>query len=135
MPRYSTKSRANLATCHEDLQKVFMKVIEGFDCTIIIGHRTKEEQEEAFRTGHSKAKWGQSPHNKTPSEGVDVAPCPIDWNDRERFHLFAGYVSGIAAEMKRRGEIAKDIRWGGDWDRDTEVNDNTFDDLVHYEVV
>ena len=28
-----------------------------------------------------------------------------------------------------------DLRWGGDWDRDTEVRDNTFDDLVHFEIV
>ena len=28
-----------------------------------------------------------------------------------------------------------DIRWGGDWDRDTEVRDNKFDDLVHFEIV
>ena len=28
-----------------------------------------------------------------------------------------------------------DLRWGGDWDRDTEVRDNSFDDLVHFEIV
>jgi len=27
------------------------------------------------------------------------------------------------------------LRWGGDWDRDTEVQDNSFDDLVHFEIV
>jgi hypothetical protein len=26
------------------------------------------------------------------------------------------------------------LRWGGDWDSDTEVNDNGFDDLVHFEL-
>lgn len=26
------------------------------------------------------------------------------------------------------------LRWGGDWDSDTEVNDNSFDDLVHFEI-
>ena len=25
------------------------------------------------------------------------------------------------------------IHWGGDWDRDTEVNDQTFNDLAHFE--
>jgi len=28
-----------------------------------------------------------------------------------------------------------DLRWGGDWDGDTEVRDNGFDDLVHFEIV
>ena len=27
------------------------------------------------------------------------------------------------------------IRWGGDWDSDTQVNDNKFDDLVHFEEI
>jgi hypothetical protein len=26
------------------------------------------------------------------------------------------------------------IRWGGDWDMDTETKDNNFDDLVHFEI-
>jgi len=26
------------------------------------------------------------------------------------------------------------LRWGGDWDGDTETNDNRFDDLVHFEL-
>ena len=26
------------------------------------------------------------------------------------------------------------LRWGGDWDQDTEVKDNRFDDLGHFEL-
>ena len=26
------------------------------------------------------------------------------------------------------------IRWGGDWDSDGDINDNKFDDLVHVEI-
>ena len=26
------------------------------------------------------------------------------------------------------------IRWGGDWDMDTQTKDNKFDDLVHFEL-
>jgi len=128
MAKYSNTSRARLATCHEDLQKVFMKVIENFDCTILVGHRTKEEQDEAFRTGHSQLQWPKSKHNSLPSMAVDVAPYPIDWNDREQFHLFAGYVLGIADSMGIK------LRWGGDWDGDKDVKNNTFDDLVHFEL-
>ena len=28
-----------------------------------------------------------------------------------------------------------EIRWGGDWDSDTQVKDNKFDDLVHFELI
>lgn len=27
------------------------------------------------------------------------------------------------------------IRWGGDWDLDTDLKDNTFDDLPHFELI
>lgn len=127
MPSFSQRSISNLDSCHPDIQRLFRRVIEGFDCTVLIGHRGKDAQDEAVRTGHSKTEWPNSKHNTQPSEGVDVAPYPINWNDRERFHLFAGYVLGVAQEMGVR------IRWGGDWDRDTEVRDNSFDDLVHFE--
>lgn len=128
MASFSNTSRGKLATCHEDLQKVFMKVIEGFDCTVLCGHRTKEEQNKAYSEGNSTKKWPNSRHNTSPSEAVDVAPYPIDWEDRDRFHLFAGYVLGVAASMGIK------LRFGGDWDRDTEVDDNDFDDLVHFEL-
>ena len=59
---------------------------------------------------------------------VDVAPYPIDWEDRDRFHYFGGYVLGIAKSL------GLNIRWGGDWDQDTQTKDNKFDDLVHFEI-
>ena len=27
------------------------------------------------------------------------------------------------------------IRWGGDWDKDNELKDNGFDDLMHFELI
>jgi peptidoglycan L-alanyl-D-glutamate endopeptidase CwlK len=129
MPSFSKRSSNNLDSCDWDLQRLFRRVVKKFDCTVIVGHRTEEAQDEAFRTGHSKKEWPDSKHNTHPSIAVDVAPYPIDWNDRERFSLFAGYVLGVASEM------GINIRWGGDWDRDTQVKDNTFDDLVHFEIV
>ena len=68
-------------------------------------------------------------HNAKPSRAVDVAPYPIDWNDRERFHLFAGFVLGIAYSM----DIS--LRWGGDWNQNFEVDDNQFDDFPHFELI
>ena len=63
-----------------------------------------------------------------PSHAVDVIAWPVDWNDRERQTYFAGHVQGIALFM------GLGIRWGGDWDSDTEVKENGFDDLVHFEL-
>jgi len=128
MPRFSTKSRSKLHTCDERLVDLFNEVVKGFDCTILEGHRGKKAQNEAFNKGNSKVKFPNGKHNQSPSVAVDVAPYPIDWSDRDRFHYFSGYVLGIASQMGLK------IRWGGDWDMDTKTKDNKFDDLVHFEI-
>jgi hypothetical protein len=129
MPEFGKRSRTNLMTCDRRLQDLLGYVVEHFDCAVICGHRTREEQEKAFREGRSKARFGRSRHNTLPSKAVDVVPWPLDWSDRERFHHFAGFVLGVAATK------GIDLRWGGDWDRDTEVQENAFDDLPHFELV
>lgn len=128
MPKFSDKSYRKLLTCHSDLVDLFYTVIQHFDCTVICGHRDEEDQMKAYNSGHSKTPWPNSKHNILPSRAVDVIPYPIDWEDRERMNYFAGVVKGIASCM------GINIRWGGDWDRDTEVKDNRFDDLVHFEL-
>ena len=52
----------------------------------------------------------------------------MDWEDRERQTLFAGFVLGLARSM------GITLRWGGDWDMDFHVMDNRFDDFPHFEV-
>lgn len=131
MPSYSKKSKAILATCDERLQRVFNEVIKHFDCTITCGHRTKEEQDALYYATpkRTQVKWPNGKHNTKPSQAVDAVPCPVDWDDRERFTYFAGFVVATALSMG----IA--LRWGGDWDSDTELDDNKFDDLPHFEIV
>ena len=129
MPKYSARSQERLNTCHEDLQKVFNEVIRWIDCTILYGHRGKEEQDKFYKEGKSQKQWPNGEHNSLPSRAADVIPYPIDWGDRERMTLFAGFVLGIA---KRFGI---ELRWGGDWNRNWEVQDNVFDDLTHFELV
>jgi len=129
MPEFSDTSLARLATCDPRLQEVFHEVVRRFDCTILEGHRDKERQNRMVAEGRSKVRWPDGKHNTVPSMAVDVTPYPVVWDDRERQTLFAGYVLATAKAM----DI--DLRWGGDWDRDTEVRDNSFDDLVHFEIV
>ena len=107
---------------------MFKEVVRGFDCTIVCGHRGEEDQNEAYKRGNSKVKYPHGRHNANPSRAVDVAPYPIDWTDRDRFNYFAGYVKGVASQM------GLNIIWGGDWDNDTDLKDNGFDDLVHFEL-
>ena len=128
MPKFSKKSLSKLETCDKRLQDLFLRVVKKFDCTILEGHRSKDRQNKLFDEGKSKLKYPKGKHNSLPSKAVDVAPYPIDWNDRERFTYFAGYILGIAYQMGLK------IRWGGDWDMDTQVKDNNFDDLPHFEI-
>ena len=129
MPSFSDKSLAKLATCDPLLQRVFREAIQNFDCTILEGHRDQARQNQMVAEGKSQVRWPDGKHNTVPSCAVDVTPYPIQWEDRERQTLFAGYVLATAKAM------GISLRWGGDWDRDTEVRDNTFDDLVHFEIV
>ena len=128
MPRFGKTSRKRLKTCDEDLQALFEEVVKYFDCSVIEGHRNEARQNKAFEDGNSKVKFPNGRHNSKPSKAVDVAPYPIDWEDRERMTYFAGFVKGIAYMM------GIPIRWGGDWNNNTILKDNNFDDLPHFEL-
>ena len=128
MPRFGKRSKKQLSTCDERLQRIFKEVIKHVDCSVIEGHRGEERQNKCFKEKKSKVMFPYGKHNQYPSLAVDVAPWPIDWDDRERFTLFAGFVLGVASQLDIK------LRWGGDWDMDTEVKDNSFDDLVHFEI-
>ncbi len=126
--KFSKRSAANLAECCEELQEVFEEVLQsGFDCSILVGQRDEATQNEMFRTGRSKLAWPSSMHNTSPSFAADVAPYPIDWDDKERFIYFGGQVVGIAAAMGIK------LRWGGAWNGERN-KPGRFDDLVHFEI-
>ena len=128
MPSFGATSSGRLGTCDGRLQRLMREVVKHFDCSIICGHRGPEEQKAAFDAGNSKAQFGQSPHNPYPAKAVDALPYPVDWADKERMCYFAGFVMAIALEM----EIP--LRWGNDWDRDTDLNDNSLKDYPHFEL-
>ena len=128
MPYFSKKSLSRLDTCDDRLQKVFKEVINHIDCSILEGHRDKERQNMLYEQKRTMVKYPKGRHNADPSKAVDVVPYPIDWKDRERFHLFAGFVLGVAKAM------GINLRWGGDWDMDWTVSDNRFDDFPHFEI-
>jgi len=106
--KFSPRSQAALDTAHPDLQRLFQAVLDaGHDCTILVGHRTQEAQDECCRMGHSKTPWPTSKHNSLPSMAVDVMPCPIDWDNSVQHDEFAVQVRLIADELKIK------VRWGG----------------------
>ena len=128
MPKFGERSKNALSSCDERLIKIFDEVIKTVDCSVLEGHRGQSKQDKYYEEGKSKVKYPSGRHNKLPSMAVDVAPYPIDWDDRERFHLFAGFVLGIGKSM------GINLRWGGDWNQNWFVDDNKFDDFPHFEL-
>ena len=155
MPLYSQSSTEKLLTCHPDLVTVMLYVVEYFDNTIIYGHRSPREQFILYQKGRKydviNRKWDivnpgkvvtyldgyikLSKHNKSPSMAVDAVAYPIDWKDKKRQLYLAGYVMGVAQKLYNDGVIKHLVRCGCDWDRDTQVKDETFEDLYHFELI
>lgn len=129
MANFGAQSLAKLKQCHPNLQSLFATVIKGYDCKVTTGYRSAEEQQIAFDKGNSEKKPGESKHNIYPSIAIDVYPYPIDYDKRERFYYFAGYVLRTAEVLGIK------IRWGGDWDSDKDLYDQHLFDLVHFELV
>ena len=134
---YSEISKQRLATCHRDLRVLFAHVIQDFDTTIVCGHRDKELQDRYYREGKSKLKYPNSKHNRNPSWAVDAAPfekTKIDWTYAQML-FFAGYVKGVADRLYRIGVMSHRLRLGADWDMDNDINDETFIDIGHFELI
>ncbi len=142
MPSFGQKSRARLETCHDNLQILSREVVKHFDCSVIYGWRSSEEQARLYAQGRTmpgrivtqcdgvvKLSKHQGVDGEKPSTAVDLVPYPIDWEDEERMVYFAGFVKGVAVRMGIK------IRWGGDWNSDTETDDERFRDLPHFELV
>jgi len=126
---FNERSQTNLYTCHPDLIRLFTRVVEQFDCTVICGHRAEDAQQLAYLAKNSKLQWPDSKHNKLPSLAADVIAYPIQWGNYKLNYTFGGYVKGVASALDIK------IRWGGDWDSDWDLEDQSFNDLVHFEVL
>ena len=131
MPRFSNRSKTRLESCHPDLQRLMIEVIKQVDITVLEGFRSTDRQAELFRQGKSKLNGlpgKMSKHNYSPSKAVDVAPYPIDWQDRERFIACAYYIKATADQLGIK------VRLGADWNGDMRFTESFFD-APHVELV
>lgn len=145
MNEYGKKSQAVFNSCHPDIRLIFKRVLPNFDHSGLEGARLDETQYEYFKTGRSKLNGieDRSKHQVTEEQplsmAVDVSPYPIDFSDTHkalaRFYMFSGYVFQASEELYAEGLITHKVRWGGDWDSDKNFEDQSFDDLVHFELV
>jgi len=125
MYKFGKRSRQRLKGVDTRLINVLNELIKMMDVTIIEGVRTKERQAELLKQGATKVKYSKHMEGKA----VDLAPYPIDWENRDGFYYMGGMIRGIAKQLNLR------IRFGGDWDSDGDTKNNNFDDLVHIEIL
>lgn len=128
MTALDAKSRQRLAGAHPLLQRLFEEVARQTPIMILDSQRGREAQEKAFKAGNSKVHFGDSAHNWSPSVALDVAPKPLDWNNRAPFIALSKIVLPTAKSM------GIPIRWGGDWNMNGVLTDEKFSDLPHYEL-
>ncbi len=125
MYKFGKRSKKRLKGVDHRLIMILDELIKMMDVTIIEGLRSAERQEELLKKGATKVKYSKHMEGKA----VDLAPYPIDWEDRDTFHYMAGMVRGIGHLLNIK------VRVGADWDSDGNTKDNSFDDLVHIELV
>ena len=125
MPKFGKKSIERLEGVNPRLRLVLKELVKIMDVTIIEGVRSQERQDKLVAEGKSKTKFSKHIEGKA----VDLAPYPIDWEDRDTFYYMGGMLRGIGQQMNIP------VRYGGDWDSDGNTKDNNFDDLVHVELL
>ena len=121
--KWGNTSKDRLATCDKRLQDLANMMLERspFDLTVTCGYRTEQEQNEAYKNGKSRAKFGQSKHNVFPSKAVDICPYPINWDGKDpRWQEMA------LNAMWCSGKLGVEITWGGSF--------KSIKDLPHFEM-
>ena len=125
MYKFGKRSSERLKGVDHRIIMILDELIKIMDVTIIEGLRSAKRQEQLLKKGATKVKYSKHMEGKA----VDLAPYPIDWEDRDTFYYMGGMIRGIAKQL----EI--NVRYGGDWDGDGNTKDNSFDDLVHFELL
>lgn len=128
---WGATSTSRLLTCHPLLIELWQRVIVRpglpYDLTVVYGHRSHAEQAALYARGRTtpgprvtNARPGQSRHNHTPSQAIDVIPIvggrpsPADWGPIEAIvpHVRVEWAA-MAAEGRVPAGVA--LVWGGDW--------------------
>ena len=131
MPSFGRTSNERLKTVHWKLLMIAEDAIQITDFTVLEGYRNPTRQNILFDQGLSKARGGWSEHNVFPSRAIDVAPWPIDWDDTERFVKLAGVFEAVAFNLG----LSDELIWGGDWNSNNRLTEETFRDYGHFELI
>lgn len=156
----SESSKKVYDTLHSDLQIIISWGLKrcAVDFTLYEGHRSEETQFEYFKKGrelnHRTGEWEivdrkkvitsidgkrrKGKHNYNPSLAVDLHVYVPDkpyltWDEKHLTYIGASLIM-VAKFLYEEGLISHTLRWGGNWDRDGDLADNTLYDLPHLEL-
>ena len=151
MASFGKVSNDRLFTCVEPIIVTANAVVKIFDCTVLCGRRSKEEQTKLYTSTpqRTKVQWPHSKHNvinpEDLSKAIDIVPYHsqsphIRWPDpKKRPKTFAkdlGHFYSLATAFRIIGlSLGYVFRSGFDWDSDWDINDQFFDDVPHHEYV
>ena len=121
--KWGRLSTERLVTCDKKLQDIADMMLERspFDLTITAGYRTEDEQNQAYKNGKSRAKFGESKHNTFPSKAIDICPYPIDWDSKD-----SRWQEMALNAMWCAGRLGIEITWGGSF--------KSIKDMPHFEL-
>lgn len=134
---FDKASKQQLDGAHPLLQRLLVEARKRIAFTIMDSQRGRKAQDAAYKAGHSKATFGNSAHNYTPAVAVDLAPVPLNWNNRQSFIDLWNVIGYYNPSTKVGKGLAKDmaipLRWGGDWNMNGKWTDDGWD-FPHYEL-
>lgn len=142
MAAFGARSKAALRGVHPTLVRILTEVTQYFDCTVLDGQRTIQQQQLNVASGLSKTL--DSKH-LTQDDGfahaVDVAPTPQQWDSSPPSGLTKYEVECLAFLFYTKGYAQAqgvELRIGADWNGNNIWNGaedgKPFNDLDHIEL-
>jgi len=153
-----TNSKKQYDTLHSDLQMVVDWVLAEclVDFTLVEGYRTPAKQFMYYKKGRKfiDGEWVlvqpknkitnvdgmkiKGKHNYNPSLAVDfcayVPEKPqLKWDAIHLTYIASCFLT-VAEFLHKEGLIEHKLRWGGNWDKDGDLSDNTLYDRPHVEL-
>ncbi len=135
MYKLSQRSISRLSETDPRIREIVFEAINSSPIDFGIpeygGRRSPTEQNTLFKNGKSKCDGYEKLSRHQSGLAFDIFPYvngSANWDKRYCF-LLAGHILATAHRLGYK------LKWGGDWDMDMDLDDQTFNDLVHFELV
>ena len=137
MPAKNIENYDLLKDVHPKVRYVVERASRYMPCRVLEGKRTVERQQKLIYAGQSKIKnASKAPH--VLGHAVDLAPLTKhgqfdgwgnDPKELAMFYSLQAILRVVATDMGYKPRV------GSDWDMDWSFKDQSFDDLVHFELI